>query len=330
MEGDCCLWVEGEEPAVTTSAAGGRFVEVENTGIGGLGGLDISVPESGFIMFAKLDNSNGSSLTFSAVCTRKRHHCVRSLSSCTERFLNRVRGPSIRDVRNLPPTVSVSRGSAGHGPHSAMKAIARVCSCFQLLCTEIKVPRYPGYKERVGGRAISRVMSDVVSFPREAGVRLLTPIIQNHGKARTGLLRRTGEDKCMHIRVSKGLCRLSRRVDLSGGVGRGVRVIMSHLVIGPKVRGELSSSVRAILSLTRNLLVMSAVSKGVRGFDRDFSYPSYNVDMSRVRPEDFSFGGPFNTYPSYLKLKCGVRFSVSLVVPSESLDVLSNTVIIAK
>lgn len=307
-----------------------RCVGVQNTGRGGLGGVSMSVPEGRLIILAKLDNSKGSSLTFSAVCTRNREHCVRSLSSCTERFLNRVRGPSMRDVRKLSPTVSVSRGSAGRGPHSAIKAIARVCSCFQLLCTEIKVPRYPGYNHRVTGRSMSRVISRVVTLPREAGVRLLTPIMHKEGKARTGLFRHTGGDKCIHIHISNGVCRLSRRVALSGGVGRGVRVVMSHLMMGPKVRGQLASSIRGMLRLTRNLLIISIVSKRPLGFDRDFSYPIYRVDVSRVRPHDFSFGGPFKTYPRYFKLNCGVRFSRRLVVPSPSLSVGRNTVTILK
>lgn len=301
-------------------------VVIENTGRRGLGGMGIRVPHGGLIMVAKLSNSNGDSLTFSAVCTRKREECIRDLSSCTEVFLNRVSGPGIRDVRKLSPTVSVSRGAASGGPHSAINAIARVCSCLHLLCTEVNIPRYAIYKERVHRRAISRVISGVVACRANAGVRIVTPIMENEGNRRTGILSDTKGSNCIHTEISKVVCSLSRGVPVRGGGGRGVRVVISHLMVGPRVTSELSSDVRATSGLNNNLIAIGFGNSRSIAFSRGCTYPRRNIDVSRLSPEVFSFGGPFNTYPGYAKLNMFLGVSRGGVVPSVSGDVHSNNV----
>ncbi len=299
---------------------------VGNTERRGLGGMSLALPHSGLVIFANLSNSKGSDLTFSAVFTSNRHECVRDLSSCTEVFLKRVSGPSMSSVRNLSPTVSVSRGAASGGPHSAINAIARVCSCLQLLCTEVNVPRYPIYNERVGHRSISRVISGVVRLPRNAHVRLLTPVIHNEGNRCIGRLRRTGGSNCIEIEISNSVCRLSRGVGLSGGGGRAVRVIISHLMVGSRVHSELDSSVRITAGLSNNLLNISMVNNRRVLFSRGCTYPSRNMSVRRLSPQVFSFGGPFKTYPSYANLNIFGEMSPGLVVPGSRLAVERNKV----
>ncbi len=298
-----------------------------NTGRGGLGGVSIAVPHSGLIIMAKLSKDKGSALTFSAVCTRNREHCIRSLSTCTERFLNRVSGPSIRDVSKLSPTVSVSRGAADGGPHSAINAMARVCSCVELLFTEVNVPRYPGYKGRVGSRSVSRVISTITILPRQAGLRILTPMVENEGNRRGGIIGSTFGGNFTETVVSNRVVRLSNRsARLSGRGGRAVRVIISHLTIGRKVREHLASSIRATLGVTRNVIRVSMVSKREVIFDAGCTYSSYNVDVRRLAPEVFSFGAPCNTYPGYVKVNSLAVISPSGIVPSGAGSVGRNTV----
>lgn len=291
-----------------------------------MGGVSIRVPHSDLIIFANLSNSKGSDLTFSAVCTRKREHCIRDLSSCTHRFLKRVRGPSISCVRNLDPTVSVSRGAASGGPHSAINAMARVCSCLELLCTEVNVPRYPIYNERVSRRAISRVISGVLACSRNAGVRVVTPVIHSEGNRCAGRLSSTHGSNCTHIHVSNDVCSLFRAVGLSGGGGRGVRVIISELIIGSDVHDHLASDVRATARLSGNAIVYGVPSNRSRLFSLSCTYPRRNISVRRVDPHVFSFGGPCNTYGYYSNLNAFVRVSRGLIVPGGGLSVGRNTV----
>ncbi len=301
-------------------------VVVGNTDRRGLGGVGTMVPHSGLMVFANLSKDNGSSLTFSAVCTRKREQCMRSLSSCTHRFLNRVRGPGIRIVRKLSPTVSVSRGAASGGPHSAINAIARVCSCLHLLCTHINMPRYPIYNGRVGRRAASRVISVIVGLSTNDGVRVLSPTMAGHGNRRIGRLRRTHGRNFTEMHVSSLICSLSRRVGLRGGGGRAVRMIISHLIVGSRVRSELASDVRATIGLSNNLIGISMVNKRRLGFSRACTYSRRNVDVPRLAPAVFSFGGPVNTYPRYVNVNIFVGMGPGLLVGSRGGSLLSNTV----
>lgn len=229
-------------------------------------------------------------------------------------------------VANLSPTVSVSRGAADRGPHSAINAIARVCSCLHLLCTHINIPRYPIYNQIVDRRAISRVISTILGLSRNAGFRMLTPIIHRHGNARRGRLSTTHQNNCSHIHVSNRLCSLSRRVALRGGVGRAIRVIISHLTVHGNVQNHLTSSLRATLTLANNVTRISIVNNRYVAFDRGFTYPRRNVSVDSLSPQLFSFGGPLNTYRGYANLNAFVQISRRHVLPGQDLSVQRKTV----
>lgn len=173
-------------------------------------------------------------------------------------------GPSISTVRKLDPTVSVSRGSASRGPHSAINAIARVCSCLQLLCKQTKRPRYPRYSHDVSPRAVSRVVSQIVTLPSHAQFRVLTPIIHNGGNARGGLVSDLTSRNFIQIQIGKRVHRLASGVRLSGGRDRRVRIIISHLIGGSNLRRHLTSSLTAYLGQSRKVIIVSVLTSGGR------------------------------------------------------------------
>lgn len=263
------------------------------------------------------------------MCTRKRHHCIRSLSTCTQRFLSLVRGPSISRVRKLSPTVSVRRGSASRGPHSAIKAVARVRSCLHLLFTHINRPHYPSRSIPLTTRAIDRVISGILSRPRNGHLVLLTPVVGRHGNRRAGALRGLTDRNCVHTHVSNRIYSLSSPPGLRLRGGRAVRIIISHFGIHSSLARHLTRSFRATLRLSNNATMITSVSSpGTRRllFSTGFTYPVYNCDVHRLRPQLFSFGGPTKTYPAYSNLNMRRCFSPSHIVRGPRLSLTNNTV----
>lgn len=113
-----------------------RDVRIENTQIRGLGGISISLPHGTLIIFANVSNSNGSSLTFNALFTRSRHHCLSSMSPCTQHLVSRINRPSISSVRNLPPTITLRRRHNAPSMHSSINDIAAVSGNLHVLCSQ--------------------------------------------------------------------------------------------------------------------------------------------------------------------------------------------------
>lgn len=195
------------------------------------------------------------------------------------------------------------------------------------------MPRYPRYNRLIDTRAPRRVISALLGGPRHAEFRVLTPIMHNHGKRFTSLLRLLHNSNCTHTLVSNRRHRLSSSVGLAGRGGRAVRIIISHLVVHSNVQRQLASSVRATLQLSGNIVITSfiSLSRGSPGQHRPFSrretYPGKRrLRLSRVRPHAFSFGTPCKTYPIYSNVNCGLRVSPSLIVTSSSGSLSSNIV----
>ncbi len=303
-------------------------VRIFNTQIRGLGGISIRVPHGDLAIVAKLDNDNGSSLTFSAVFTRKRQHCVRAFSTCTHGFLNGLRHPSISGVANLDPMVSVRRGAAGGGPHSAINAAARVCSFLHLLCTHTKRTCSCLSNRGVIHCARRRVVSLVVESCRKHHVCLLTPIIHGHGKRCGRLFRDVHHGNCLCIYISKRVQRITRNVGISHCGGRDVRVIMSGLHIRRDSSGHLHSDVTATVRRnSKRVVILSTSAKAIQRCDGHLVYPRAKLTCHSPTPRGFSFGSPRKTYPHYGKLNCIDLVSVSGIVPSHDLSICSNTVL---
>lgn len=282
-------------------------------------------------MVANVDNDNGSSLTFSAVFTRKRHHCIRAFSTCTHGFLKGVRQPSISGVANLDPIVSVRRGAAGGGPESAIKAAARICSFFHLLCTETKRTCSCLDNRGVIGCARRRALRLVLGRCGKGGACLLTPLIHGHGKRCGRLFRRVQGGNCLGIQMSNRVGRVFRNVGLSQCGVRDVRIIVSGLIISRSSRHHLGRDLHVTVGRNSKLMLILSTRAGrIHRFDHQLVSPIANLSCDRPTPRGFSFGSPRNTYPGYGKLKRIGLLSVGGVIPSTSLDVCDNNVITLK
>lgn len=293
----------------------------------GLGGVSIRVPHSSLAIVAKLSNSNGSSLTFSAVFTRNRHHCVRAFSTCTHGFLNGVRHPSMSGVANLDPIVDVRRGAAGGGPHSAINAAARVCSCLHLLFTHTNATCDCHDNRRVIGCARRRIVSVVLSRCTKGTVFLLTPLVHRHGKRCHRLFRDVHHGNCLCMHISKRVRRIMDKVGLSHCGVRGVRIIVSGLIIGRSSRRHVHGDMTATVGRNSNVIVIVRGKRGAKGgFSGHLVSPIANVTCRSPTPGVFSFGSPRNTYPRYGNLKGMGRVSVGGIVPSSDRDVCRNKV----
>lgn len=298
-----------------------------NTHMRGLGSVSIRVPQGDLAIVAKLDKDNGSSLTFSAVFTRKRQECVRAFSTCTHGFLKKLRHPSISGVAKLDPMVSVRRGAAGGGPHSAIKAAARVCSCLHLLCTHTKITCSCLSKRGVIGCARRRVVNLVRQSCRNGGVFVLTPLMHAHGKRCGRLFRRIHGGNCLCIHISNRIHRVMRNVGLSHCGGRSVRIIVSGLIMSRGSSGQLGRDITATVRRNRKLVVVCSTSaQRIHRCDGQLVYPIAKLSCGRPTPRGFSFGSPRKTYPHYGKLKCIGLVSISGIVPSEKLSVCRKTV----
>ncbi len=293
----------------------------------GLGGIGIAVPHGALAMVAKLDKDNGSSLTFSAVCTRNRHHCVSAFSTCTHRFVKGVRHPSISCVTNLDPMVTVRRGAAGGGPHSAINAVARVCSCLHLLFTHTNATCDCVSNRGVMGCASHRVLSLVARGCSNGTICLLTPLIRGHGN-RCGRLFRTAQGgKCPGIHISNRVRRVAFNVGISHCHGRSVRTVISGVIVGTGSRGHVLRDVSLYVGVKNKAVVVLRHSSGApHWFSHRLVSPMSNVSCTRPTPRGFSFGAPGKTYPRYGNLNAVGRVSVSGVVPSHGGAVTANKV----
>lgn len=286
----------------------------------------MGVPHGGLIIVAKLSNSNGSSLTFSALCTRKREHCIRDLDDCTHRFLNQVDGPRYSFVGNVPPTVTVRRGMGDHGPHSAMKASARVCRCLHLLCTHMKQACDPVDNRRMGGRSPRSVIGYVLSCPRNAHCAILARVLLHRNQAVRRRLRVSLGRNFGHVRMGKRVMHVSRCGPTRGSA---MCLLMSHVSTtdaGSTV-DHLASSTRATVCRKSNVYVLHfclpSKAAGLRAFDAGFR--TSNVAFRRPGSRVFSFGSPVKTYPIYRKFNGIVKVSRRLMIPGHSLSICSKT-----
>lgn len=288
----------------------------------------MGVPHGGLIIVANLSNSKGSSLTFSALCTRKRHHCIRDLDDCTHRFLNQVDGPRYSFVGNVPPTVTVRRGIGDHGPHSAMNASARVCRCLHLLCTHINGACDPIDKRRIGGRSVRSVMGYVLSCPRKAHCAILARVCLRSKHALRRRLRVSQGRNFGHLRMGNRVIHVSRCTTN----GRSIMCLLISQVAttgsGSTV-DHLASSTRATVCRNSNVYVLHfcrpSKAAQLRAFDAGFR--TSNVAFRRPGSRVFSFGSPVNTYPMYRKFNGIVNVSRRLIIPGHSLSICSKTVI---
>lgn len=304
----------------------GASVVVGKTHIGGLGGVSMRVPHGGLMIVAKLSNSKGSSLTFSALCTRKRHHCIRDLDDCTHRFLKHVDGPRYSFVGKVPPTVTVRRGMDDHGPQSAINASARVCRCLQLLCTHINGAFDPIDKRRIGGRSTRSVIGYVLRCPRKAECAILTPVLLHRSHALRRRLRVSVGRNFAHLRIGNRVVHVSR---CGPGTKSAIFLLVSHVATSSRGSSidHLASSTRATVCRKSNtyLLHFCRPSKDAYLCHFDAGFRTSNVAFRRPGSRVFSFGSPVNTYPTYRKFKGIVNVSRRLIVPSHSLSICSNT-----
>ncbi len=304
-------------------------MRIQNLQIGGLGNVALSVPHSQFVIISNIDNSKGSSLTFSALCTRNRQHCIRSLSDCTERFLTHVNGPSDSDVANLPPTVTVRRGIVTHGPQSAINATARVCSCLQLLFSHIKRAFSPVSNVRIGYRAARSIVTCVNRRRMKSDIVILTPVTA--AAPLSGFLTVGDRRKCGHICFNSDFSHVSSFLATRLGSVHSVStasidVIVSHLHVtsSGSCRSHLCSAVSATFCRNRNVVCILFPSDSGRLTAFSIHFRTSNVAFRGPASGVFTFGSPTKTYPVYSNCNAIVNVSRGLIIPGPSLSMCSS------
>lgn len=114
-------------------AGGARAIEIEEARTHNLQGITCRMPHGRITVVSGVSGSGKSSLAFDTVYAEGQRRYTETLSTYARQFLQEMRRPPLRALRNLPPALAMRQGNPVSNARSTVATVTELADHFQLL-----------------------------------------------------------------------------------------------------------------------------------------------------------------------------------------------------
>lgn len=158
---------------------------------------------------------------------------------------------------------------------------------------------------------------------------LLTPIIKKHKNKHTKTLKNLTNQNYIHTHINNKIYNLSNPPKLKLQKKHTIKIIINHFKIHNNLTQHLTKSFKTTLKLSNNTTIITNINNPKTKkllFSTNFTYPIYNYNIHKLKPQLFSFNNPTKTYPTYNNLNIQQYFNPNQIIQNPKLSLTNNTI----
>ena len=290
--------------------------------------IDLTIPRDQLVVFTGVSGSGKSSLAFDTIYAEGQRRYVESLSSYARQFLGQMDKPEVDLIEGLSPAISIDQKTTSHNPRSTVGTVTEIYDYLRLLYARIGIPHCPKCGKEIKKQTIDQIVDRIMELPERTKLQLLAPVVRGRKGEHLKLLEDAKKSGYVRVRVDGILYELSEPIQLEKNKKHTIEIVVDRLMVRDGIQKRLTESIETVTALSGGLLVVD-VNQGEEEliFSQNFSCPDCGIDLMEIEPRVFSFNNPSGACPTCMGLGMQMKFDEQLIVPNDSLSILSGAIV---
>ena len=258
--------------------------------------INLTIPRDKLIVITGLSGSGKSSLAFDTLYAEGQRRYVESLSTYARQFLSMMEKPDLDHIEGLSPAISIEQKSTSHNPRSTVGTITEIYDYLRLLFARVGEPFCPEHNIKLEAQTISQMVDKVMSFPKDARIMVLAPIIRERKGEHLHVFDELRTSGFIRARVDSLLCEIEYPPELEKNKKHSIDVVIDRLKIKEGIEQRLAESFETAIQLANGLATVSLMDDKADPedvvFSSLFACPKCGHSITELEPKLFSFNSP--------------------------------------
>ena len=261
--------------------------------------INVVLPRDKLIVITGLSGSGKSSLAFDTLYAEGQRRYVESLSSYARQFLSVMEKPDVEHIEGLSPAIAIEQKSTLHNPRSTVGTVTEIYDYLRLLFARVGEPKCPTHNITLEAQAISQMVDQILTFPKESKIMLIAPIVQNRKGEHIQQLEQIRNQGFIRARINGVITELDSLPKLNPNKKHSIEVIVDRLKINSANQSRLADSIATALNISDGIAKVTMVEHKNKEilFSAKFSCPECGYSLTELEPRIFSFNNPVGACP---------------------------------
>ncbi len=314
---------------------GPGYLEIFGAAQNNLKGIDVRIPLDALTVITGVSGSGKSSLAFDTLYAEGQRRYVESLSAYARQFLERIRKPTVREIRGLSPAIAIRQKSASRNPRSTVATVTEIYDFLRLLYARIGTVHCRGcgrpVRKDTPDQAVGALLDRFpgrrayILFPLEGSALDLTrdhPAGRVDAQSLLDNLLKQGFRRLLRTPLGESPpFQLPGPEPLSLDELRRCHVLVDRVSVDPDGRDRLNDSMEMAFaegSGVAEVLVLEADDDPCRHllrFSERFECSQCGIAYREPEPRLFSFNNPYGACPTCQGFGSTMTIDPDLVIP---------------
>ena len=255
-----------------------------------LNNIDVDLPLGKLVVVTGVSGSGKSSLAFDTLFAEGQRRYLDSVSNHTRSLIKQLARPSVDEISDLPPTVSVDQRMTTAPARSTLAVTTEIYDYLRLLYARAGTAFCTGCGDPVSSQTIDTIVERIMAKPERSKLMLLSPMVRQRKGAHKDVFERIGRNGFVRARVDGELRDISDLPDLKATVEHTIDAVVDRIIVKPGIEVRLRESIGLAVRESDGTCILCEQIDGV-WHDQLFStkFSCANCDISFPTPETRTF-----------------------------------------
>jgi excinuclease ABC subunit A len=260
--------------------------------------INLEIPRHKLTVITGLSGSGKSSLAFDTIYAEGQRRYIESLSAYARQFLERMEKPEVDSAEGLSPAISIEQKTTNRSPRSTVGTVTEIYDYMRLLFASVGKPHCHICGKPISHQTLDQIVDLITAYPEQTRVIIMAPVVRDRKGEFRKLFEKYLRKGYLRARVDGRVRGLEEDIRLRKNRNHTIEIIVDRVVIKPKIRRRLESSVRAAIELAEGLVTVAVPEKQERLFSERQACIDCGVSIPTLEPRSFSFNSKYGACPA--------------------------------
>ncbi len=304
---------------------------IKGARVNNLKNIDVEIPRDKLIVITGLSGSGKSSLAFDTLYAEGQRRYVESLSSYARQFLGRMSKPECDYIKGIPPAIAIEQRVNTRNARSTVGTSTEIYDYLRLLFARIGKTYSPISGELVKKHTVSDVVDEVISFPENTKMVILTPIVLSADRNMREQLEVLQKEGYVRVEINNQAYKIEDALSQNGLVEKNDVLLMIDRLTCSQEKlniSRLSDSIETAFFEGNGYCIIKFYTENGT-LQKEFSHRFEADGITFEEPSElmFNFNSPAGACPQCEGYGKIIGIDEDLVIPNKSLSIYEDAVV---
>ena len=277
-----------------------KSIQIRGAGTHNLRDVDVDLPLGKLVVISGVSGSGKSSLAFDTLFAEGQRRYLEGVSSWTKSLLRQLPRPTVADIRNLPPTVSVDQRVSAAPIRSTLAVTTEIYDYLRVLYARAGTGHCTSCGDAVISQSVDEIQQRVLQLPERSKLMVLSPLVRARRGAHKDVVARISRHGFVRARVDGELVDAADIPSLTAQQEHTIEAVIDRLIVKPGIEHRLRESIELAVRESDGTCVICVQTDdgwSDRFFSTRFSCPTCDLSFPTPEPRTFSFNSAWGACP---------------------------------